>query len=175
MMLQAYLTIGQVLKPQGVHGEVKVKPMTDDPQRFLALEQVFLREGEHYTSRAVQCTRVHDGFAYLRFEGVADRESADTLREQLLYVDRAHAVELPEDTEFICDIIGCEAYDMQGKRIGVLTDVLQPGANDVFVLDTPRGELLIPALKRVVPHVDIVTRRIVIDERLLDEVAVYTE
>lgn len=174
-MLQAYLAIGQVLKPQGVYGEVKVKPMTDDPQRFLALTQVFLRGGERYTPRAVQCTRVHDGFAYLRFEGVQDRESAEALRDQLLFVDRAHAVELPEDTEFICDIIGCEAYDTQGNRIGVLTDVLQPGANDVYVLDTPRGELMLPALKRVVPHVDVAARRMVIDEQVLDEVAVYTE
>ncbi len=174
-MLDAYLAIGQVLKPQGVRGEVKVKPMTDDPQRFFALKQVFLRAGESYVQRAMRCTRVHDGFAYLQFEGVGDREAAEALREQYLYVDRAHAVTLPEDTEFICDLIGCEAFDTQGQRIGVLTDVLQPGANDVYVLDTPRGELLLPALRKVVLSVDVQTKRMVIDEGMLNEVAVYSE
>ncbi len=174
-MLQAYLTIGQVLKPQGVRGEVKVKPMTDDPQRFLALDRVYLRKNEAYEPHAVQCTRVHDGFAYLLFDGMTDRETAETLRETLLYVDRAHAVELPDDANFITDLIGCEAFDLQGQRIGTLIDVLQPGANDVYVFETPKGELMVPALKRVVPQVDVITRRITIDERTLDEVAVYND
>lgn len=174
-MLQAYLTIGQVLKPQGVRGEVKVKPMTDDPRRFLALERVFLREGDIYTSRSVRCTRVHDGFAYLEFGGIVDREGAETLRDALLYVDREHAVSLPEDADFIADLVGCEAFDTRGERIGTLIDVLQPGANDVYVLDTPHGEMLIPALKRVVLSVDVASRRIIVDERTLEEVAVYGE
>jgi 16S rRNA processing protein RimM len=174
-MLQAYLAVGQVLKPQGVRGEVKVQPLTDDPRRFFELSEVFVREREAYLPRAVRCTRVHEGFAYLEFEGVADRSAAEALRRLVLYVDRARAVALPEDAEFICDLIGCEAVDSANRRIGVLIDVLQPGANDVYVLDTPRGELLVPALKRVVVDVDVIARRMVLDERVLDEVAVYTD
>ncbi|MCL2812874.1 MAG: hypothetical protein FWD25_13430, partial [Clostridia bacterium] len=64
-MLQPYLAIGQVIKPQGVRGEVKVKPLTDDPRRFLDLTQVLVQEGNAYLPRAMRCTRVHDGFAYL--------------------------------------------------------------------------------------------------------------
>jgi 16S rRNA processing protein RimM len=97
------------------------------------------------------------------------------LRGELLYVDRAHAVPLPEDTEFICDLIGCEAFDTAGRRIGALTEVLQPGAHDVYVFDTPAGELLVPALKRVVLSVDVAARRVVLDERALAEVSVYAD
>ena len=172
-MLQAYLAIGQVLKPHGVRGEVKVKPLTDDPRRFFALERVFLRDSEGYAPHGAHCIRVHDGFAYLRFDGAEDRAAAETLRGQLLYVDRAHAVELPEDTEFICDLIGCVAFDTRGERVGALTDVLQPGAHDVYVFDTPDGELLVPALKRVILEVDVAARRMLIDSRTLAEVAVY--
>ena len=172
-MLNPYLMVGQVVRPQGIRGEVKVLPMTDDPQRFLTLTQVYVQAGEAYTPCAVQCTRVHDGMAYLRMEGVDGRDAAEAMRGAYLYVDRANAVPLPEDSNFICDLIGCEAVDEQGQAIGTLRDVLQTGAADVYVLDTARGELLFPALKRVVRSVDIAARRMVLDASALAEVGVY--
>jgi len=175
MQMQPYLAVGQVLKPQGLRGEVKVMPMTDDPQRFWALQQVLLRKGDAYSPCAVRCVRVHNGFAYLLFDGIADCDAAEALRGELLFVDRAHAAPLPDDADFIADLLGCEVCDTCGQRVGTLKDVLQPGANDVYVVDTPRGEMLIPALKRVVPHVDAAARRITVDEGLLDEVAVRNE
>ncbi len=172
--LDAYLLIGTVIKPQGVKGEVKVKPETDDPARFLELTQVYVREGAGYATRAMTCTRVHDGFVYLQFAGASDRDAAEALRGLVLYIDRAHATALPQDAEFICDLLGCEAFDQEGQRIGKLVDVLQPGANDVYVLDTPRGELMLPALKRVVLSVDVRAKRMVLDAAALAEVGVYT-
>ena len=172
-MPQPYLAVGQVIKPQGVRGEVKVKPLTDDPRRFLDLEQVFVRDGEAYAPRVARCTRVHGGFAYLLFEGVGDREAAEPLRGTLLFVDRAHGLPLPEDSHYIVDLVGCEVFDTQGERVGALVEVLQPGAHDVYVISTTRGELLVPALKRAVPTVDVAARRITVDEKVLPEVAVY--
>jgi len=172
-MLQAYLAVGQVLKPQGVRGEVKVKPLTDDPRRFLGLEQVFVCVDGAYAPRAMRCARVHDGFAYVEFDGVGDREAAGALRDLLLYVERENAAPLEEGADYIVDLVGCGVFDTRGEPVGTLTDVLQPGANDVYVIDTPRGELLIPALKRVVPAVDVAARRITVDEGVLPEVAVY--
>ncbi len=172
--LDAYLLIGTVVKPQGVKGEVKVKPETDDPARFLDLTSVFVRDGAGFAPRAMRCTRVHDGFVYLRFDGANDRDAAEALRGLALYIDRAHAATLPEDAEFICDLIGCEAFDVAGQRIGKLMDVLQPGANDVYVIETPRGELMLPALKRVVLSVDVREKRMVLDAVALTEVGVYT-
>lgn len=174
-MLDNYLAVGTVLKPQGVRGEVKVRPLTNDPDRFFDLKQVFLKRGGTYAPHAVSCTRVHEGYAYVAFEGVTDRDAAERLRGELLYVDRAHAVQLGEDENFICDLIGCEAVDCAGNGLGRLTDVLQPGANDVYVFDTPRGEMLLPALKEVVLSVDAAQKRMVLDERALERFAVYSD
>ena len=174
-MQNPYLIIGQILRPQGVRGEVKVRPITDDPQRFVALTQAYLLEEETYRLCSVHCTRVHKGFAYLLVNDAQDREAAEAFRGAYLCVDRQNAIPLPEDTNFICDLIGCRVQDEQGNEIGTLREVLQPGAADVYVLDTPRGELLFPALKRVVLHVDTNTQRMVLDARVLEEVAVYQD
>lgn len=174
-MLSAYLLIGEIIKPQGVLGEVKVLPYTDDPGRFASLAEVYFQDGEAYTAHPISGARVRDGYAFLTFPGVDTREKADTLRGQKLYVDRAHAVELPEDTVFICDLIGCEAVDTNGNVIGKVADVLQPGSTDVYVLDTPKGQMMLPALKSVIPAVDVKARRIVLDADKLSEVAFFAD
>ena len=155
-MLTNFLLIGEILKPQGVAGEVKVKPYTDDPDRFLRLKEVFFQEGEAYHPRGVHCSRVNDGFAYLSVEGFDTREAVEKLRGEKLFVDRAHAVPLSEDEVFICDLIGCEAVD-------------------VYVFDTPKGRMLMPALKAAVPTVDVKARKVVLDESKLPEVAFFED
>lgn len=174
-MLSNYLAVGEVLKPQGVRGEVKVQPLTNDPDRFFDLKEVYIKQGEAYVSQSVSCHRVHEGYAYLNFEGVEDRDGAERLRGAVLYVDRAHAVPLGENENFICDLIGCEAFDREGNPVGMLHDVMQPGANDVYVFQTPRGEMLLPALKEVILSVDVQKKRMVLDESALPRLAVYSD
>ena len=174
-MLSEYLLIGEIAKPQGVSGEVKVQPLTDDPNRFLELNQVYFQSGNTYESRPVSGARVSGEYAYLSFPGVTDRDGAEGLRGQKLYVDRAHAVKLSEDEVFICDLVGCEAVDMQGNVLGTLVDVLQPGVTDVYVFDTPRGRMMMPALKAAIPHVDVKARKIVLNADKLPEVAFFED
>lgn len=174
-MLAEYLVIGEVLKPQGLRGEVKVRPITHDINRFRDLPEVFFKQGDVFKSREVRCERIHDGFVYLRFPGVDDRDAAEALRGELLYVHRKDALQLPEDMHFICDLVGCTVVDTQGEVIGVLKDVLTPGSNDVYVLDTPMGEVLLPALYSVVPDIDVQQRRITVDRERMQEVAVFPE
>ena len=171
-MLSEYLLIGEVLRPQGVKGQVKVRPDTDDPERFLDLESVFVKQGEAYTEMPVDEVSVREDGVYLRLNGIQDRDAAEKQRNLMLYVDRAHAVELGEDETFICDLIGCKAVDTQGREIGVVQDVLQPGGNDVYVIKTPKGEMLLPALKHVIPAVDVKGGTMTVDEKRLPEVAV---
>ncbi len=168
-MISEYLVVGEIVRPQGLRGEIKVKPLTDDPDRFFDLRRV--RVGND--TRTLHCLRVQEGFVYARLEGVYSREAAEGLRGTLLYVHRDEAVALPEDTEFICDLIGCEATDTEGKVHGVLADVLQPGGADVYVFKGPEGDLMVPALKRVVLTVDVRAKRILLDAEGLRETAVY--
>ena len=174
-MLDEYIMIGEVLKPQGIRGEVKVRPITNDVSRFKGVKSVFLKKGDSYTEKAVKVTRVDEDAAYLIFDGVADRNAAELMRGQFLYVDRAHSVKLDKDTNLIVDLIGCEGIDTNGRSIGKMTDVMQPGKNDVYVFEGPLGEVLVPALKSVVVEADMENRRIVFDAKRLDEVVVFDE
>ena len=174
-MLDTHLIIGQILKPQGVRGEVKVKPITCDLERFAETEFVFLKKNDTFVRRNVTVTRVNDDAVYMFFEGVTDRNAAELLRNEMLYIDREHAVELDDDEEFICDLIGCEGVDTNGRKIGKLVDVMQPGGNDVYVFQGPLGEVLVPALNRVVVSVDVENNHMLLDAVALSEVAVFDE
>ena len=171
-MLSEYLLIGQVLRPQGIKGQVKVRPDTDDPGRFEELEFVYLKKGDAYEQAAVDEVSVREDGVYLRLNGAQNRDEAEKQRNWMLYVDRAHAVELSENETFICDLIGCRVVDTQGGEWGKVADVLQPGGNDVYVIKTPKGDMLLPALRHVIPTVDVEKGLIVIDEKRLPEVAV---
>ena len=119
--------------------------------------------------------RVREDDVFLMLEGVRDRNAAEALRGVKLWVDRAHARELGEDEVYIADILGAEAYDTQGGRVGTLREVLTPGGVDVFVFDTPTGTLMAPALKTVLLELDAEGGRIVLDEKRLEEVGLYED
>lgn len=174
-MLAPYLLLGEILRPQGIRGEVKVRHYTDDPRRFQELSQVFVRRGEEYAPLAITGCRVQKDDVFLALEGVADRDGAEALRGVKLYIDRANARELGEDEVFIADIVGATAYDTQGRVLGTLREVLTPGGADVFVLDTPRGTLMVPALKTVLLEMDPLQGKIVLDEARLEEVGLYED
>ena len=175
-MQTEYLQIGEIVRPQGIKGEVKLRAMTSDLTRYARLERVFLYQGGAYQAVRVEKGRTYDGFAFLKLEGVSDRNAAELLRGVKVFVDREHAIGRDEDENFVCDLIGLEAVDTKGQTIGELTDVLTPNSIcDVYVFDTPRGEMMIPALKRVGKEVDLDRGVIVLDENVLSEVAVWQD
>lgn len=174
-MLNPYLMVAEVLKPQGVRGEVKLRPVTNDIGRFSALKTVYLEDRGAYTPVSFKAARMDEEFVYAYVGGASDRDAAEALRGRFLYVDRDNAVALDEDEEFICDLIGCEAADDSGRVIGKLTDVMQPGGNDVYVFEGPLGEVLVPALKRVFLDVNTAEKKMLLSRKALDEVAVFDE
>ena len=173
-MYSEYLLIGEVLKPQGVHGQVKVRPDTDDPARFLALDHVFLKKEEKYIPCAIEKAEARtDGFVYCTLNAATTRDDAEKQRGWMLYVDRAHAVQLEEGQYFISDLIGCKVKDQKDELIGTLEDVLQPGANDVYQIRRADGRrMYLPVLPFVIMNVQVKEGYIVVDESRLPEVAV---
>ena len=168
-MQQEYLQIGEIVRPQGIRGEVKLRAMTEDMSRYARLESVFLKKGGRLEEKKVLKGRSYDGFAFLQLEGVNDRDAAEALRGTEVYVDRKHAIKLGADENFV---IGLKAVDENGEAIGTLRDVLKPNTVcDVYVFDTARGELMIPALKRVVRKVDVDAGVMTLDRAALNEVA----
>lgn len=173
--MQDYLLIGEITKPQGVQGELKLRPITCDYSRFEGLKQAYLKDGEGYRPVKISVRRTGADAVFFRMEGVQTRNDAEKLRGTMLYIDRAHAVELDEDSCFICDLIGLKGVLTGGGEIGTIIDVMQPGGNDVYVFKGKKGEVLVPALKSVVVKVDLQEGVMLLDSMRMAEVAVYDE
>lgn len=136
------LAVGRIVKPQGIKGEVKIVPLTDDPARFNALQQVLL-EGEEKPRRLHGARNLPNG-VFLTLEGVLTREQAEALRGKLLFIDRADAVPLAPGRYFIADLENTPVFDEQGEKIGKVAHVLQLPANDVLEVATSKGYRYIP-------------------------------
>ena len=173
--MNEYLMIGEVLKPQGIRGEVKIKPYAANHDDFRRWKTLYIRQGESYAPIKARCSRVHDGFVYMTLGECASMEDAEKFRAVQLYVDRAHANPLEEDEVYISDLIGCEGIDEEGKSIGQLTDVLQHGVVDVYVFKAKGKSVMAPALKAVFPTVNVAEKRIAVIREKLEEVAVWEE
>ncbi|MBR1821636.1 MAG: 16S rRNA processing protein RimM [Clostridia bacterium] len=174
-MLSEYLMIGEITKPQGVRGEVKVRPCTCNPERFEGLETVYVERDGGYAPMQIAVNRLGADAIFMNVAGVTDRDAAEKLRGTKLYIDRAHAVELDEDTNFLTDLYGLRGVVSDGRDLGKLTDVMQPGGNDVYVFKGELGEVLVPALKSVVLKVDLEKGEMLLDGKRLGEVAVFDE
>ena len=175
-MQSEYLLIGEITRPQGVRGEMRVRPYTDDPMRFEDLDEVYVKRGDKYEARGITFVRLNsDDGVIIRRDGVGDANAVEALRGEKLYVDREHAVELPEDADFIVDLIGCRVTDDEGNDYGKITDVMQPGGNDVYVISGKRGEVLVPALKSVVISVDTKAGEMLLSAARMREVAVFED
>ena len=161
------LSVGEVLKPQGIRGELKVKPFTDSPETFKEFKSVDI-DGAEY--KILSC-RTGDGFVYLGLKGVADRNAAERLRGKLLSVPREDAPELPEGRYYIADLLGAEAYFENGAYAGTVKDVLK-NATDVYVLEKDGKDILFPASAGVILKIDIESKRMVLDEKRFRETAV---
>ncbi len=170
--MNEYLAVGKVVNTHGVKGELKVMPITSDISRFDYLLFVSVNHDGIYKEYRVLNCRIHKDFVLITLKGVDSMDEAEKFKGQELLVHRKHAKPLEDDEFFICDIIGIEVYE-DDNLLGILTDVLETGSNDVYIItDKNKKELLLPALKSVVENVDIEGRRmqVRIPEGLIDEV-----
>lgn len=153
-MLKPFLETGKITGTHGVRGEMRVHPWCDTPEFLTRFKRLYLDEkGERYIT--VQRARVHANMVILKAEGVDDIPSAEKLRNKVIYIDR-NDVQLDEGAAFVQDLIGCKVTDADsGVEYGVVCDVSETGANDVWHISTGSGEVLIPAIPDVVCDVDV--------------------
>lgn len=153
------LVIGQITAPFGVKGEVRVRPETDHPDRFLGLEEVCLElpSGEQRRERVAEASVMPKGVR-LRLACCHSRSAAEQLRGAWLKIKKSQAVPLPEGSYWVHDIIGMKVMSDQGEDLGEVTDVIQAAGNDVYV--TPKA--MIPAVRQVVRRIDLDGRQIVV-------------
>lgn len=170
--MEDFFQVGIITTTHGVRGEVKVYPTTDDPMRFKRLKEVILDTGKEQLTLEIEGVRFFKQLVILKFKGLDNINDVEKYRKASLLVPRRNAVRLKKDEYFVADLIGLEALDEEGARVGVLKDVLETGANDVYVIAMEDGrELLLPAIKQCVLEVNVEEGflRIHILEGLLDE------
>ncbi len=154
------IAIGKIVAPHGVRGELRVAILTDFPERFLSMKEVLV-EGKG--KMKVDGVRTHQSLILLTLAGVTDRDAAIALRGRLLQITRDELTPLPENNFYVFDLVGLQVFDETGSQLGTLKEVLQPGANDVYVIQLAKGgEMLLPALRSVVLSVDIAGQRMVV-------------
>jgi 16S rRNA processing protein RimM len=154
--MEDLLQVGVITATHGVRGEVKVYPTTDDPGRFKDLESVILDTGKEKIDLEVERVRFFKNMVILKFKGIDTLDDVMKYRQKSLLVTRENAVALEEDEYFIADLIGLSAVSDEGEELGRLTDVIQTGANDVYVISKKGAkDLLVPAIKDCVKSVDI--------------------
>ncbi len=147
--------IGVISTTHGVAGEVKVRPTTDDIRRFADLEQVIMDTGKGERELHVLTARRSKDQVILKFEEFSNANEVEPLRGAELYVTRADAIPLEEGEHFIADLVGMRVVTTEGEELGTLADVMQTGANDVYVIADPEGEeLLFPAIRDCVKKID---------------------
>jgi 16S rRNA processing protein RimM len=140
----------------GVRGEVKVFPTTDDVNRFKKLKTVILDLGREQKTLNIESVKFFKNMVILKFKEFNDINEIEKYKGKDLLIHREQAVKLGPDENFIVDLIGLKVVTDEGKEFGTVTDVLQTGANDVYVIQTPEGkEYLFPAIKQCILDVDL--------------------
>lgn len=155
--MKEFMSIGQITKPHGVRGEVKVFSLTDSLEEFTALKKVYIDGVE----RKIASCKLQTDRAILKIEGIDSMDEAEKYRNKYLKIHREDAKELPEDSYYIADLIDCKVFDTEGEELGTVYDVIETGSNDVYWVKGKK-EVLIPALKDIVVKVDIENNEITI-------------
>ena len=163
------LVIGEVLKPQGIRGELKVKTFTDFPEDVKAFGTVYIDD----TPYKILSFRVGtDGAAYMGLRGIPDRNAAELFRGKKLEGDRDDAPALEEGQYYIVDIIGLSCETEEGEFLGVVKDVTNL-SSDIYTIEKAGKNILFPAVNGVVIKVDLDDKKLIINKAKFDEMAVY--
>lgn len=161
--MEQLLQVGVISSTHGVRGEVKVFPTTDDVKRFKKLKEVILDTGREHLVLEIEGVKFFKQFVILKFKGMDNINDIEKYKGKSLLIDRKHAVKLKKNEYFIADMIGLNVYTEDGEKFGTMKEVLETGANDVYIIDSPKyGEVLIPAIKQCILEVDIEHGKMVI-------------
>lgn len=158
-----HFRIGQIVNTQGLKGEVKVYPYVDDINRFDDLGIFYLDKNlnEEYE---VERVRYKGNMVIMKIKDIDSVELAEKIKTKNIYISRENSVDLDQDEFFIADLIGLEVFTVAGERVGVLKEVLQYSANDVYVIKGDNDkEYLIPSIMKFIPRINLEEKKIIID------------
>lgn len=151
--MQKYLETGKIVSIHGLKGEVKIQPWCDSPEYLCTFKRLYSKSGDHVYE--IERIRPQGNMVIAKLKGIDTPEQAQAMRGRILYIDRDDT-DLPEGSYFVADLIGLEVRDEAGRIYGMISDVLQTGANDVYEIKNNDGKLYyIPAIPSVILSTDI--------------------
>jgi len=154
--MEDLLQVGVITSTHGIRGEVKVFPTTDDVSRFKKLKNVILDNGKEHRDLEIESVKFFKNMVILKFKGIDNINDVEKYKKAPLFVTRENAVPLEEDEYFIADLIGLKVVSDEGEDLGIIDDVLQTGANDVYIIKKDNvDDLLVPAIHECIKNVDI--------------------
>lgn len=169
-----WATIGKIVAPFGLRGEMKVVSLSDIPDRFTTLKKIYL--GPERIAYAINAVRPHKSeMIVLKLAGVDDATAAERFRNYEIVIPLTELAKLPPDSYYQHDILGLHVATLNGSEIGVITDIMPTAGNDVYIIKASDGrEMLIPAVKEIVKQVDLIRQMMYIDpvRGLIDDDAV---
>jgi 16S rRNA processing protein RimM len=162
------LIIGEVLKPQGIRGELKIKTFTDFPQDVKAFKTLYIDD----VAYKILSFRVgNDGAAYVGLRGIPDRNAAELFRGKTIEGEREDAPPLEEGQYYIVDILGLSCETEEGEFLGTVTDISNL-SSDIYTIEKAGKKILFPAVKGVVKKVDIQNKKLIVDKSVFEQIAV---
>jgi len=167
----SFITIARIARTRGNRGEVLADLYTDFPDRFDALDEVWLEYGDSSRRRmGLENSWEHKGRRVLKFAGIDSISAAEAYTGCWVVIPADRAVELPEGTYFDHDLIGCVIQDTRGNRLGVVNEILHIAGNSQLVVKNADREYMIPAVESICTHISIEEKRILVDlpEGLMD-------
>lgn len=161
--MEQLMEIGQIVNTYGIKGFVKVMPFTDNINRFEDLKSIYLQTKKGLETFEIEEVKYSKNMVLLKLKGIDDINVAENYRNCYLKIDRKDAVELPEDTYFIVDLLDMEVETEEGEILGKIIDVYPTGSNDIYVVKNEEGkQILLPAISQVVKTVDIQNKKMIV-------------
>lgn len=161
--MQKYFEVGQIVNTFGVKGQLKVKPFTDEIERFEELKTVYICKKNEMIKVEIEEVKYHKDMVLLKIKGIDDMNEAEKYKGLFLKIDRKDAKKLPENTYFIADLLGLEVYTEEGELLGKVDDIFPTGANDVYVVKDEMGkQILLPSIPEVLKEIDLENEKIIV-------------
>lgn len=161
--MEGLLEVGQIVNTYGIKGFVKVNPLVDNNNQFKSFKTLYIQQKNDIKELTVEEVKFSKNLVLLKFKGIETIEQAEEFRNYYLQAKRSD-IKLEKGAYFIVDLIGLEVYTEAGEFLGILKEVLQPGANDVYVVKNKvNNEILLPVIPDVVKHIDIEGKKVIVN------------
>ncbi len=161
-----YFEIGKIVNTQGIKGDVRVLPTTDEPERFKQLKTALLDNGKTMKEYTIENVWLHKNFVILKFTNISDMTSAEKLKGMSIKINKKDALPLNEDEYYISDLYDMEVYTDTNEYLGIIKDILFTSSNDVYIVTNPNNptqkDILLPAIKQCILNVNVNENKMIV-------------